>query len=533
MRKSGGTLISRLISAWLTIMLLLVGPGEVWAAIDPTITYIKNGQNTTSAAHTTGDDFKLIQKLKNGYSRYYDYPQGYVLDYCSELSPDFSAYPVKTGMSNSDTCLEIYFDNFAGTVHNSGGYIKCSRDFLNKNSIHTVDLDQSLQVNGNQVQLLQWHRAKLSCLNQDQNYYLRAIIVKSPLEVLTLMVKSSRPIVLDKWMPVINSVNFIPLEGTKSFNLSFSRQVRKMSPETEALFKRYFDNGSGLKWGIYEPTADGGLSYLNKLENSFDYRFPCLLWYQSLGSQFPRNLADNAYNQGKFLELTMATWDLQQPNNTTITYDVLNGKYDAYLIDYARKIKAFGHPLLFRLNNEMNGDWCYWSAYYSATDTELFRAMWRHIYGIFQEQGVDNAIWVWNPNELSFPGFKWNSYVNYFPGSDYVDVIGLTGYNTGNYYPGERWRDFRSIYAPLYNEYSQVFDYPFMITEFACSSIGGDKTAWIGDMFQQIKAYKKIKLAIWFNGVDRDAQGNPARIYRLDQDNQTIEQFTQGLKNYN
>jgi len=520
----------RAVSLLLTGLFLTMGPAGAWGAGEADNTYIINGKISDTATHKSGDDFKLFQNLKNGYIRYYDYPQGYVLDYGAELSPDFSAYPVKTVMSNNDTCLEVFYDNFTGTVHSATSYIKCSRDFLSKGSVHQVDLDQNLTINGCQVKLLLWHRARLSSLAQDKNYYLQAIVVKSPLEVLTLLVKSSQPIALDHWLPMLSSVNFIPPQGAKSFNLYYSRQVRPLSAETEALFQRYFADESPQAWGIYEPTADTGLSYVNSLENRLNYKFPCLLWYQSLGSEFPRALADNAYSQGKFLELTLATWDLRQPNNTAITYDVLNGAYDAYLIDYARKIKAFGHPLLFRLNNEMNGDWCYWSAYYSATDTELFRAMWRHIYDIFQEQGVDNAIWVWNPNEVSFPSFKWNSYVNYFPGDQYVDVIGLTGYNTGNYFPGERWRDFRSIYAPLYSEYNHVFDYPFMITEFACSSIGGDKVAWLNDMFTYISSYKKIKLAIWFNGIDFDAQRRPARIYRLDQNDAILDQFAQGLK---
>ncbi|MGE5389761.1 MAG: glycoside hydrolase family 26 protein, partial [Deltaproteobacteria bacterium] len=213
--------------------------------------------------------------------------------------------------------------------------------------------------------------------------------------------------------------------------------------------------------------------------------------------------------------------------------DVLNGKYDAFLVNYARQLKAFGHPVLFRLNNEMNGDWCSWCAANSSTDTELYRAMWRYIYGIFKQQGADNALWVWNPNELSFPGFKWNSYINYFPGSDYVDIIGLTGYNTGNYYPGERWRDFRTIYDPLYWEYSRVFNYPFMITEFGCNKVGGDKPAWIRDMFQQMPAYKNIKLVVWFNGIDYDVNGNPARTYRMDQDAGVLQEFAQGLNKYN
>ena len=42
-----------------------------------------------------------------------------------------------------------------------------------------------------------------------------------------------------------------------------------------------------------------------------------------------------------------------------------------------------------------------------------------------------NVLWVWNPNEKSFPNFTWNAMELYYPGNEYVDIIGLTGYNTG------------------------------------------------------------------------------------------------------
>lgn len=57
-------------------------------------------------------------------------------------------------------------------------------------------------------------------------------------------------------------------------------------------------------------------------------------------------------------------------------------------------------------------------------------------------------IWVWNPNEKSFPNFCWNYADNYYPGDEYVDIVGLTGYNTGDYYDGEIWRRFDEIYDP-------------------------------------------------------------------------------------
>ncbi|NLW92225.1 MAG: endoglucanase [Syntrophomonadaceae bacterium] len=516
------------------IITIIVGAWSIPAGASPPLkdSYIINGVSSSSMAHKPGDDFKVISSLGDGYKRLYDYPMGYSIDYPVPMQVDCSFSPVKTVLASADTSLDIYYDNFTGTVHNPAGYIKYSRGFLQNKALYQVDLDRTLSIDGYSVDLLQWHRPKILSLANDRNYYLHAIFVKNQQEVLTLLLKSSQPIDMDTWMRVINSVSFIPKEGNPALKQSYSRPDRPVSQETQALFDQYFSENASLSWGIYEYSAINGLYDLNRLENQLGYRFHFLVWYQSLGSEFPRALANQAYEQGKYLELTMATWDLAPgADNRSVTYDVLNGKYDAYLSDYARKVKDFGHPLLFRLNNEMNGDWCAWSAYYASTDTELFCAMWRHIYDIFKQQGVDNALWVWNPNDQSFPGFKWNSYLNYFPGSAYVDIIGLTGYNTGTYYPGERWRDFRSIYAPLYHEYSLVFDYPFIITEFGCNSVGGDKPAWLQDMFRQIGSYKKIKAAIWFNGIDVDAAGQPARIYRLDENKAVMEQFAQGLKN--
>ena len=50
---------------------------------------------------------------------------------------------------------------------------------------------------------------------------------------------------------------------------------------------------------------------------------------------------------------------LDKGDNSSIIYDILNGKYDDFFRLYAQKIKEFNHPILFRLNNEMNGDCVY------------------------------------------------------------------------------------------------------------------------------------------------------------------------------
>lgn len=169
---------------------------------------------------------------------------------------------------------------------------------------------------------------------------------------------------------------------------------------------------------------------------------------------------------------------------------------------------------------------------YYSKDAELYTASWRYIRHIFDENGVDNVLWVWNPHDLSFPDFKWNHYLRYYPGDEYVDIIGLTGYNTGNYFAGEKWREFSEIYPSIYAEYDQHFAKPFMITEFGSNSVGGNKAAWMGKMFDQMGRFTKIKIAVWWNGIDWDTSGKPGRIYLLDETEETTAAFREGLQKF-
>ena len=101
---------------------------------------------------------------------------------------------------------------------------------------------------------------------------------------------------------------------------------------------------------------------------------------------------------------------------------------------------------------EMNGDWCTYCAYHYSKDTDLFIETYKYIYGIFEQSGANkNTIWVWNPNGDSLPAFKWNHYSKYYPGDEYVQIVGMTAYNTGVYYSsiGERWKEFSELYNRL------------------------------------------------------------------------------------
>ena len=178
----------------------------------------------------------------------------------------------------------------------------------------------------------------------------------------------------------------------------------------------------------------------------------------------------------------------------------------------------------------MNGDWCCYSAYNTCLDADIYLELYNYFYKIFEEEGANKyLIYIFNPNGRSFPDFTYNHESLYRPDKDKYDIVGLTLYNTGTYYPDENWETFDELYKDLYDYVDKNYDRPMMITEFSSSITGGDKMAWTEDMFKSIANYPKIKLAIWFSGTDYDAFGNPARIYNIDEPKELLDVFKKYL----
>ena len=116
-----------------------------------------------------------------------------------------------------------------------------------------------------------------------------------------------------------------------------------------------------------------------------------------------------------------------------------------------------------------------------------------------------------------------------------MDVVGLTAYNTGDYYDGEVWRSFSEAYDPFYYDYARHFKHPMMITEFSCASAGGNKSMWFDDMFTKMPNYDRIKLAVLWNGQDFDTE-KPGKVisrnYRLDLEHDITESIKRGLQKF-
>lgn len=487
---------------------------------------LQNADQPASYAQAPASELIKVNEYTNQYK---NHVLGYEMQMYGDMKMDESAMDVRTRFSNHSKTVDIYYDDFTGNHDSFGTYKNYGNKSLYSNPYFKVTSSSDIYVGGKTSHIIYYQREKLSKVTDDKNFYACVEIPRTSKEVYTIIVKSSQPI--DNFTNLIGTFSFKPKSGDAIPTQKHDPSDRILGDKAQNFMKDYFSDESDLTFGVFEPTAPYDFAYMKQLESMLGYDFPVIVRYQHMNENFPMNEMLSAKMKNKVVELTMQTTELEG-SDKDITFEILNGGYDEYFSSYAQDIKNLDHPVLFRLNNEMNGDWCQYSAYHYGKDADFYIELYRYIFDIFQKNAADNVIFVWNPNERSYPDFSWNHYMAYYPGDDYVDIVGLTGYNNGNYYSGEKWRSFEQIYDPLYQDYDNRFNHPLMITEFGSSSFGGDKAFWIDDMFAKISKYPRIKSAVWWSGTDWDSEGNPARIYKIDQDDNVIRSVRNGLSRF-
>lgn len=469
---------------------------------------------------------KMINDYKTSEAWYENHVYGFEFNH-EGFDVDSSNENIKTTFENDDMIVDIFYENLEGTVHTTDSFTFYGNRSIVDGEYVVVLEDQFMTIDGHNVHSLMWDRKALKHIETDYNHYLSIDIIKNTYEVYNITVRSLKDI--DKNDLI---ARFAVTEKTADKALAQKVYNRKENKYWNDETKTFYENFStqDMKWGFFEPTTISELETLTGIEEAVDYKFNYLLQYYNLDSYVNVEQINELYDQGRHVEFTLQTSEYYNPSQD-VTFELLDGHYDEQIEQFAQKIARINGPVLFRLNNEMTGDWVFYNAHFYQKDTSLYVHMWQYIYDKFVEVGADNVVWVFNPNESSFPGFKWNHCSNYFPGEDYVDIIGVTGYNTGDYHIGEIWRSFEEIYDEFMPEYNRVFgEYPMMVTEFGSSTFGGNKVEWMEEMFSVIDKYG-FKAAIYWNSIDKDpADGvTPARTYRFTDDPAIVEVFKNHL----
>jgi beta-mannanase len=255
---------------------------------------------------------------------------------------------------------------------------------------------------------------------------------------------------------------------------------------------------------------------LPQFERLVGARMGIASYYYGFGDVFP-GPAERTFADGGARKV-LVSWDM----GATRFAEWSSGQHDDYLDSIAAAARSYPHVLYVRPWPEMNGDWQAFQPT-AAGDRPAggtyaeFRAAWRHVVTYLREHGATNLRWVFNPTADTYA--ETTPVRRIWPGSRYVDVLGLDGFNWGDSTGGLRWRSFADIFRAQYRTLTDLDrNAPVWICETASKEPAVDdgapvdrghrKAAWVRDMFD-LTGMDRLRAVIWF-------QSHKERDWRVD-----------------
>jgi beta-mannanase len=171
--------------------------------------------------------------------------------------------------------------------------------------------------------------------------------------------------------------------------------------------------------------------------------------------------------------------------------DVTNGQYDSQITAYAQALKSYGKPVFLKWFGEMNISDKTNSKCDAFNNGPGYISAWQPIWNIFHTVGASNVAFVWGPSSME-------DAAAYYPGDQYVDWIGVDGYDRK--YPGAS--AFTSEFGAFYNQWSG-HNKPMMVAE--TGALGANQGPYLQEILQSVPTqYPDFKAIVYF---DSNASG--------------------------
>lgn len=243
-------------------------------------------------------------------------------------------------------------------------------------------------------------------------------------------------------------------------------------------------------------------------------------WTPSAQTRLFDHQLDNIWSHGS---IPMITWEPTLAGETpdTIETQIANGKFDTFIQSWGKQLKHFlsgidgiygtedDRRIYIRLAHEPNGTWYPWSATSGENTPDDYINMWRRTHDQFSALGLDDTRlqWVWAVNNVDIGDYTAEQY---YPGDDYVDWVGMDGFNWGSDYDWSSWQSPPEIFEDMRQRLDTLApEKPVVIAEVGSTSSnthGIDnfgKNTWI-EQFSQYIQDADIRMIAWFN-EDKEA----------------------------
>jgi len=171
--------------------------------------------------------------------------------------------------------------------------------------------------------------------------------------------------------------------------------------------------------------------------------------------------------------------------------DINAGVGDEFIHSLADELSHRTTNVILAPFAEMNGNWDPWGGAVGSNSPQKIIQAWRRIHDGFA--GAPNVRFAWVVNASSVPDTPENAIERYYPGDEYVDYVGVDGFNDG-----DPWLPFESIFGKALAQLAR-YPQPILITSMA-SAEGANKAGWIKNaLCTQVPMNRKIQGWIWFD----------------------------------
>jgi len=191
--------------------------------------------------------------------------------------------------------------------------------------------------------------------------------------------------------------------------------------------------------------------------------------------------------------VTWEPWCWTDDRSPAVFESLLTGALDDYAHRWADEIRDLGSPVYLRFAHEFNGHWYPWTPP-GGTPSGAYVDGWRRLHDIFTTQGAANVSWVWAPTTGGA-----GALADWYPGDDYVDILGLDGYNWGDVLPSTRWTNPEDLFGPTLAELRDICPVkPILVAEVGCAESGGCKADWISRFTHYLSRQHDVMGFVWF-----------------------------------
>jgi mannan endo-1,4-beta-mannosidase len=124
----------------------------------------------------------------------------------------------------------------------------------------------------------------------------------------------------------------------------------------------------------------------------------------------------------------------------------------------------------------------------------------RRVVDIFRSEDAHKVKFEYNVNNKSGGG---NSFLGQYPGDEYVDFMGMDGYNWGTGAEGwvSHWQDWDEVFESAYSAIAKKKK-PIIVSEYGSGEPGGDKAEWLRKSWETLRTsgrYGLVKAMIYFD----------------------------------